>query len=75
MSQHPELGIANLEVLTLPEMTLIPLRTSTYTLVGGKAEIHMLNLSTKELFVYEIDADVTKKRNETRERTIFASHR
>lgn len=33
------------------------LRTSTYTLVGGKAEIQMLNLFTKELLVYEIDAD------------------
>lgn len=33
------------------------LRTSTYTLVSGKAEVHMLNLFTKELFVYKIDAD------------------
>ncbi|MBI2309398.1 hypothetical protein HYU89_00685 [Candidatus Collierbacteria bacterium] len=33
------------------------LRTSTYTLVGGKAEVHMLNLFTQELFVYKIDAD------------------
>ena len=33
------------------------LRTSTYTLVIGKAEVHMLNLFTKELFVYRIDAD------------------
>lgn len=33
------------------------LRTSTYTLISGKAEVHMLNLFTKELLVYEIDAD------------------
>lgn len=33
------------------------LRTSTYTLVGGKAEIQMLDLFSKELLVYEIDAD------------------
>lgn len=41
------------------------LRTSTYTLVGGKAEIHMLNLFTKELFVYEIDADTAPYRTIT----------
>lgn len=41
------------------------LRTSTYTLVSGKAEIHMLNLFTKELLIYKIDADVAPYRTIT----------
>lgn len=41
------------------------IRTSTYVLVSGQAEIHMLNPFTRELFIYEIDADTAPYRTIT----------